>query len=100
MLRISTIDSPHECHLVVEGKLVAPWVAELKTACQAAKEELKGRELVVDLHCLMLISQEGENILFDLMTEGAQLRGRGVFAKYIIGEMARRAGAKNQASTS
>ncbi len=90
MLRISTIDSPERRRLIVEGKLVAPWVAELRAACRRAKADLSGRELIVDLRWLMVISQEGENALLELMTEGVRFLGCGVFAKYVIADIARR----------
>lgn len=96
MLRISTVDSQGQRHLVVEGKLVAPWATELRTACQKAKADLGGRELVVDLRGLMVISQEGENVLLELMNEGIRFQGRGVFTNYVISNIARRMGAKTQ----
>ncbi len=43
MLRISVVDSRTECRLVLEGKLIAPWVAELRTAWEAVNQEIKGR---------------------------------------------------------
>ena len=99
MLRISTVDSHNQRHLVVEGKLVAPWVAELKRACEQAKADLNGRELVVDLRWLMVISQEGENVLLELMKEGIRLYGCGVFTNYVISNIARRLGSKTQELT-
>jgi hypothetical protein len=42
MLKISVIDSRTECRLVLEGKLVAPWVAELRTAWKTVSEEIEG----------------------------------------------------------
>lgn len=100
MLRVSTFDSQTQRHLAVEGKLVAPWTAELRSACHEAKADLSGRELVVDVRCLMLISQEGENVLIELMNEGIRFRACGVFAKYVIADIARRAGATMQELTS
>src|SRR6267378_2030944 len=67
MLKISVIDRRTERRLVLEGKLIAPWVAELRTAWQAVNEEIKGRALVVDLGNVAVISQEGENALLELM---------------------------------
>ena len=61
MLRISVIDSRTERRLVLEGKLIAPWVAELRTTWKAANGEIEGRTLVVDLGNVTVISQEGEN---------------------------------------
>ena len=46
MLRISIIDSRTERRLVLEGKLIAPWVAELRTTWKTTKTELQGRALI------------------------------------------------------
>lgn len=99
MMRISTVDTQKHRHVVVEGKLVGPWVTELKSACHRAQADLSGRELVVDLRWLMVISQEGENALAELMREGIRFHGRGVFAKYVLADIARRAGRNIQEMT-
>lgn len=90
MLKISRIESPSQCRLVLEGKLVAPWVGELKTACESARGGLNGRKLVVDIRCLISINQEGENVLLDLMNNGVVLRGYGLFTRHILKEIAQR----------
>jgi hypothetical protein len=90
MLKISVVDSRTERRLVLEGKLIAPWVAELRTAWKAAKEEIAGRQLVVDLKNICVISQEGENALLELMSEGAKFRCSGVVTKHVIRELRRR----------
>jgi len=49
-MKISFVERPRRRRLIVEGKLVAPWVAEFATACEKAKVDLHhGRELIVDL---------------------------------------------------
>jgi hypothetical protein len=88
MLKISTIERPNQCRLVVEGKLVAPWTTELKLACERARAELRGRKLVVYIRNLVTISQEGENVLFGLMNDGVVLRGSGLFTKHILRQLA------------
>ena len=50
MLKISTIDTKSERRLLVEGKLVEPWLAELKQTWVSAGEGLEGRKVVIDLH--------------------------------------------------
>ena len=37
MLRISLIDGARRRRLILEGKLVAPWVVELRRACEEAE---------------------------------------------------------------
>ena len=90
MLKISTVDSRNQRRLVLEGKLIEPWTAELRNACELAKVDLNGRELVIDAKNLTAISQEGENVLLDLMEEGIEFRCCGVFTRHVLKQIARR----------
>jgi hypothetical protein len=91
MLRISLIDNARYRRLIVEGKLTAPWVAELKSACEMARADLRGRELVVEMQHITTISQEGEHIILGLINEGIRFRCDGVFTKHVVKELIRRA---------
>jgi hypothetical protein len=91
MLRISLIDTPRECRVIVEGKLIAPWAAELTTACQQASADLRGRELIVELKHITTTSQEGEDVILDLLNSGIKVRGDGVFTEHVMKELTRRA---------
>src|SRR3981081_1243870 len=90
MLRISVIDNRTQRRFVLEGQLIAPWVAELRTAWKAASGEIEGRALVVHLKNVCVISQEGENALLELMNAGAKFRCSGVLTKHVIHELRRR----------
>jgi hypothetical protein len=91
MLKISFIDNRTRCLLVLEGKLIAPWAAELRSACEKARADLNGRELVVEMKHITTISQEGENVIVELINEGVKFCSRGVFTKHLLKELARRA---------
>ncbi len=91
MLKISIIEGHIRRRLTVEGKLVGPWVAELRGACEKANTDLFGRQLIIDMKHLTAISQEGENVLFELIQKGVKFRCRGVFAKHVLKQVARRA---------
>ncbi len=90
MLKISTIETQTERRLVVEGKLVEPWLAELKRTWDSAGEELQGRKLVIDLHSATVISREGENALYELMREGAKFSCGGVLTRHLLKRLAHR----------
>ena len=90
MLKISIVESSSQCRLVLEGKLIAPWASELSNECSKAKGDLHGRELLVEIQNLVTISQEGENVLVELMNGGVKIRGCGVFTKHILKQLARR----------
>ena len=91
MLKISTIESHTQRRLIVEGQLVGPWAAELKSACENARADLRARELVLDLNHLTGISQEGENVLLELLNDGIKFRCHGVFTKHVLKQLNRRA---------
>jgi len=91
MLRISIVDSRSQRRLVVEGKLVPPWTTELRTAYDNANTDLGSRELVVDLKNLTVISHEGEDLLVELMNQGAQFRCCGMFARLLLRQLSNRA---------
>jgi hypothetical protein len=88
-LKISIIENRNQCRLVLEGKLIAPWATELRTECAKAKVELQGRELVVQMN-VTAISQEGENVVVELMSEGVKFRGGGVFTRHVLRQLARK----------
>jgi hypothetical protein len=96
VLKISICEGRHQRRLLLEGKLIAPWATELRTACEKAKADLDGRELVVEMNNLSAISQEGENVLLELLSEGIKFRCHGVFTKLILQQLARRARANVQ----
>ena len=90
MLKISTIDTKSERRLVVEGKLVEPWLAEFKRTWGSAREGLEGRKLVIDLQSVTVIGGEGESVLFELMREGAKFSCAGVLTKHLLRRLAHR----------
>lgn len=91
MLKISIVESRKQRRLVVEGKLIAPWAAELKKACETARADLHDRELVIEVKNITAIGQEGENVLLTLMGDGVKLRACGVFTKQVLKQLTRRA---------
>jgi hypothetical protein len=91
MLKISIIEGQTERRLIVEGKLVGPWAAELRGTCEKANADLFGRKLFIDMRHLTAISQEGENVLLELIQKGVKFRCDGVFTKHVLKQVARRA---------
>jgi hypothetical protein len=90
MLKISIVNTPAQCRIVLEGKLIGPWATELKKIWKALAADLGGREFVVDVGEVTFISREGENALSELMRHGAKFQCRGVFTRHIVDELTRR----------
>jgi hypothetical protein len=91
MLKISTIDGNNRRRLVLEGELIGPWTSELRSACEVARIDLPPGGLLIDMKHVIAISQEGENLLLELMQAGVKFRCCGVFTKHVLKQIARRA---------
>jgi hypothetical protein len=89
MLKITVVDGQRQRRLVVEGRLMAPWTAELASACQTARTDLRNRKLVVDLRNLTAISPEGEDVLLQLIREKVKLVC-GVYIKEVLRQLVRK----------
>ena len=89
MLKISILDTQSRRRLVVEGKLIAPWAAELTSVWRKAIADPNGRDVVIYVKCLTAITEDGENVLLELMKEGARFRS-GVFTKQVLKRLARK----------
>jgi hypothetical protein len=90
MFRISVVDTRPQRRLVVEGTLIGPWVAELRTAWRNRSQGLGGRRVVIDLNNLTVISREGEEAIVDLVKEWAKFSCRGVLHKHLLKQLARK----------
>jgi len=91
MLKISLVDNARQRRVIVEGKLITPWSTELRSACEKARADLGDRELVIEMKHVTTISQEGENVILELIDGGIRFRCHGVFSKHVVKELTRRA---------
>jgi len=90
MFKISIVETPGRGRLVLEGKLVSPWTAEVESAWRAALQRLPGHRLVIDMTNVTVISADGEDLLFRLMKDGAKFAGKGVLTRHLLRKLARR----------
>src|SRR5260221_12182050 len=86
MMKITVVKDQRRCRVIVEGRLIAPWAAELTTAYQTARTDLQDRELIVDLRSLTAIGPEGEDVLLRLMREKVKFVC-GVYIKEVLRQL-------------
>ena len=90
MFKISIIEEGSRRRLMLEGRLVGLWTAEVESAWKTAREHLEGRKLIVDLRNVTFISTDGEGTLFKLMRDGAKFSCRDVLTRHVLKQLARR----------
>lgn len=74
MLRITRIEpSARDVILRLEGKLIGPWVNELKTHCEIVREE--GRHLLLEMTEVSFADRAGIALLRVLKKSGIELAG-------------------------
>jgi endonuclease III-like uncharacterized protein len=86
MLKITVIEDQRRRRVIVEGKLIAPWTAELTSTYQMARTDLQDRELIVDLRSLTAISPEGADVLLQLIREKIKFVC-GVYTKEVLRQL-------------
>ena len=74
MLRISVVGKGvGDVTFRLEGRVLGPWVAELREACGKVLGEKRG--LTLDLSEVMFASREGVALLLELKAQGVLLSG-------------------------
>ena len=71
MLRITVHDSPAVLRFQLEGKLIGPWVAELRQSWLTAQSVRAGRQVVIDLSDVAFIDESGKELLREFCECGA-----------------------------
>jgi hypothetical protein len=84
MIRITITGDVLEQRWVVQGRLVAPWVAELEKAWEKESRHGDGRRRVVDLNEVTLIDKRGEEILMAMRRAGAVLVACGLYTSHVV----------------
>ena len=84
MLKISVEEKEDSLRLILEGRLVGPWVAELRRVCSEYGAPIKTIKLTVDLCGLTSMDTAGQELLQVLFDHGASLRCSDVMNKYLV----------------
>ena len=90
MFKVTTITNQTQRIWALEGSLVDPWLSNLKGRWDEELRAQEGAMFVIDLTKVTIVSQHGENILFQMFTDGACLVGNSPFARTVIGQVERR----------
>jgi hypothetical protein len=84
MLRITIAETVTEQRWTLEGRLVQPWVSELKSNWARTGTARRERKCVVDLTGVTFIDKSGEKALAALFKEGAELIATGTYTQYVV----------------
>jgi anti-anti-sigma regulatory factor len=87
MLKITIIETATDRTWIVQGRLVGPWINELRTAWKRAHRSEDKRACIVDLNDVTFIDKSGERLLRAMCKKGAQLIARGLYIKHVLEQL-------------
>ena len=90
MLRITIAETPTEQKWTVEGRLVFPWISELKSTWTRTRTARRERKCVVDLTGVTFIDKNGERVLAALSKQGAELIATGCYTRHVVQNIERK----------
>jgi len=84
MLRVSYSETTHGQRWTLFGRLVGPWVEELRSCWRQARQRAPLARAVVDINEVTFIDKAGEILLREMLSAGAELIATGVFTKHLL----------------
>ena len=90
MLRITIADTAMEERWILQGRLVSPWVDELKASWKKAHSPAQGRRCIVNLDGVTFIDKSGERVLRSMSKQGARFVASDVYVKHVIDRLRRK----------
>jgi anti-anti-sigma regulatory factor len=93
VLRITIVETATVRRWMVEGRLVGPWVKELRTAWKRAHRGDDQRPCIIDLNGVTFIDKCGERLLRAMSKKGAQLSANGLYVRHLLEHLKTRADA-------
>ena len=84
MLKITITDLPGEQRWSLQGLLVGQWAAELKSTWREARQVGDTRRYIVELILVTSIDRNGEAVLAEIMSQGAEFIAGDVYTKHLL----------------
>jgi hypothetical protein len=90
MLKITRVKTERRWRVVLEGELTSPWVTELRKEWKEIRSLEGDLKVIVDLRNVVSMSQEGRDVLFEMMSQGVKFICGGVLNRHVLRELARK----------
>jgi hypothetical protein len=84
VLKITINKTPALMRWVLQGRLVEPWVSELRTNWKKAYRSRKVCTCVIDLNDVTSVDRAGEKLLRSMSKEGAHFIANGLYIRHVL----------------
>jgi len=87
MLKITIDETSSERRWILQGRLVAVWVDELRKIWKSRQRSQNKFSCVVDLNNVTFIDKKGERLLRTMSKQGAQFVANGVYIRHVLNQI-------------
>jgi hypothetical protein len=87
MLRITVVETATDQGWTLEGRLVRPWVGELRTRWKERHRAQNGRTCTVDLSAVTFIDKGGQRVLRIMSKEATQFIATNTYIKRVLDQL-------------
>jgi hypothetical protein len=84
VLKITITKTPALMRWVLQGRLVEPWVSELRINWKKAYRSRKVCTCVIDLNDVISVDLAGEKLLRTMSREGVQFIASGLYIRHVL----------------
>lgn len=84
MLKITINETETETRWILQGRLVGPWVRELRSCWKKRHGTQTTQKCIVDLNDVTFIDKSGERLLRAISKKGAQFVANGIYTRHVI----------------
>jgi len=84
MLRTMITETPFGQKWVLQGRLCDQWAADLKERWESTRSTREGRKCTIDLEDVLSVGAGGEEVLREMVSEGAELVATRAYMKHIL----------------
>jgi hypothetical protein len=87
VLKITIDESAQERRWILQGRLVAVWVDELRKSWNGRPRSQKETPCVIDLNNVTFIDKRGEKLLRTMLKQGARFAAKGIYIRHVLEEV-------------
>lgn len=84
MLKITISETETETRWILQGRLVGPWVPELRSCWKKWHRTQTEQVCVGDLNDVTFIDESGQRLLRAICKKGAQFVANGIYTKHLL----------------
>jgi ABC-type transporter Mla MlaB component len=96
MLRITVVENPEGEKWILQGQLTGEFATELSTNWRSSLDRSRDRLRIVDLSEVTSIDRNGEEILRNMIRQGARCLATGIYTKHLLEELQTRTKTENE----